>query len=414
MKTNLLQKNIPKGWGNYTLESLVDIYNGKTPLRSRNEFWDNGVIPWFTIEDLRRQGREISNTSQKITNEAVKKTGIKILPKNTVLICCTASVGECAFSTIELATNQQFNGLVVKNSKILNEKFLYYIISSFDSHIRSLAGTTTFGFVSVGKLGSVKVLIPTIFDQKKIAEILSSVDEEIKKVDDLISKTEELKKGLMTELFTKGIGHKKFKKTKIGVIPEDWGVVNLSEIGSNTIGLTYSPKDVVSDGGVLVFRSSNIFGNRIKYGDNVYVKKEIPNHLITKRGDILLCTRNGSRNLIGKNAYIDTESEGNSFGAFMSVYRTQYSKFVFQFFQSKFFKDQVNQYLGATINQITTKSLNSFLLPLPSMEEQDKITRILISFDEKLETNKKLKEKLIHLKKGLMSDLLSGKVRVIK
>lgn len=393
MKITLSQKNTPKGWTNSTIGIMCNVDYGTRVVKSR-------IIPG--VYDVYGGGGKTFSLNE-------------FNRENCVIVSRFAMSANCArkISGKFFLNDSGLSLSVVDTSKIVQDYVNYFLLAN-QKIIYSLGRGAAQKNLNIDDFKKIDILVPSLNEQKKIAEILSSVDEEIQKVDELILKTEKLKKCLVIELFTKGIGHKKFKKTKIGVIPEDWGVANLSEIGSNTIGLTYSPKDVVSDGGVLVFRSSNIFGNRIKYGDNVYVKKEIPNHLITKRGDILLCTRNGSRNLIGKNAYIDTESEGNSFGAFMSVYRTQYSKFVFQFFQSKFFKDQVNQYLGATINQITTKSLNSFLLPLPSMEEQDKITRILISFDEKLETNKKLKEKLIQLKKGLMSDLLSGKVRVIK
>ena len=88
----------------------------------------------------------------------------------------------------------------------------------------------------------------------------------------------------------------------------------------------------MTDGtGTLVLRSSNVQDGHISYEDNVYVNSDIPEHLKTKKGDILLCTRNGSRNLIGKCAFIDTNSVGHSFGAFMSVYRTKYSDFIFKY-----------------------------------------------------------------------------------
>ena len=95
-----------------TLEEICDIYNGSTPRRNIAEFWSNGTIPWFTVEDIRIQGRIITSTKQKITKTALDETSVKLLPENSILLCCTASVGEYALSKIELTTNQQFNGLV--------------------------------------------------------------------------------------------------------------------------------------------------------------------------------------------------------------------------------------------------------------------------------------------------------------
>jgi len=204
---------------------------------------------------------------------------------------------------------------------------------------------------------------------------------------------------------------KNILKKKLATIPKDWGVAELGKIGQSIIGLTYSPNDIVDHSGTLVLRSSNIVGNHIDYSDGVYVNKAIPEKLIVKEGDILVCARNGSRGLIGKNAYIDKISAGNSFGAFMSVYRTSSSPFVFQFFQSEPFRKQIYRNLGATINQITTKNLNEFIIPFPPLPEQKKIAEILGKWDDGIETVEKLIAAKKKLKKALMQQLLTGKKR---
>ena len=145
---------------------------------------------------------------------------------------------------------------------------------------------------------------------------------------------------------------KEYKQTEIGVIPEDWDVKNLGDIGDSIIGLTYTPRDVVSYG-KLVHRSSNIQNNRLSYNDNVYVNKTINENLILRENDILICVRNGSRDLIGKSALIKGKAVGETFGAFMSVFRSdEYQPFIFYLFLSNLVQRQINQSLGATINQI--------------------------------------------------------------
>lgn len=412
MKTDTTQRNIPNGWQERKLGDVCDIINGSTPKRSISEYWENGNIPWFTVDDIRSSGRIISKTNQSITDKALKETSVKLLPEDSVLLCCTASLGEVALTKIPLTTNQQFNGLVSKDKKSLFPYYLFYSAQKLGENLKSKSGKTTINFLSVGSLAKEKVLLPPIKEQQKIAEILGTVDEDIARTQEVIRATEKLKRGLMQQLFTRGIGHVKFKDTELGEIPAEWEAVKLGDIGINYIGLTYSPKNVTDNTGTLVLRSSNVQDGYISYGDNVYVDSDIPEHLITKKGDILLCTRNGSRNLIGKCAFIDANSAGHSFGAFMSVYRTKYSDFIFQVFLSDIFKNQINKFLGATINQITNSSLNSFIVPLPPVEEQNEIVKILSSVDERISVNKKLKAKLNLLKKGLMQDLLSGKVRV--
>jgi len=115
----------------------------------------------------------------------------------------------------------------------------------------------------------------------------------------------------------------------LGEIPSHWKVKKLKYLGEAIIGLTYSPDDVVDESeGTLVLRSSNIQNKKLAFEDNVYVRKEIPEKLRTQKNDILICARNGSRALIGKNALIDESAEGVSFGAFMSIFRSEYNSYL--------------------------------------------------------------------------------------
>ncbi len=118
----------------------------------------------------------------------------------------------------------------------------------------------------------------------------------------------------------------------IGEIPEGWEVKKLKYIGESIIGLTYQPSEVVQTPGILVLRSSNIQNRKLSLNDCVYVEKEIPEKLKVKKGDILICSRNGSRALIGKNITIEESIEGSTFGAFMTLFRTDKFKFISKYF----------------------------------------------------------------------------------
>lgn len=199
-----------------------------------------------------------------------------------------------------------------------------------------------------------------------------------------------------------------YKITEFGEIPSEWEVKKLKDLGNSVIGLTYSPDDLV-DGcnGTLVLRSSNIRNNRIVFDDNKYVNKDIQEKLIVKENDILICSRNGSKELIGKCALIDKKAEGSSFGAFMTVYRSKYNKYLFNVFTSYMFKRQIYNNLGATINQITTDNLNNFKIIVPTIKEQEKIASIISTVDEQIDNVDALIEKNKELKKGLMQTLFT-------
>lgn len=202
-----------------------------------------------------------------------------------------------------------------------------------------------------------------------------------------------------------------YKLTEVGIIPEDWEIKILGDVGSPIIGLTYSPKDI-SDLGILVLRSSNIKDNTLVFTDNVFVKMNLPDRVIVRKDDILICVRNGSRQLIGKCALITKKAEGMAFGAFMSVFRSKYNKFIFYLFQSDQIQRQINESMGATINQITNKDLISFKISFPTEKEQIIIANALSDIDTLINQLKKLIAKKQAIKTATMQQLLTGKTRL--
>ena len=202
-----------------------------------------------------------------------------------------------------------------------------------------------------------------------------------------------------------------YKQTEVGIIPEDWEVSALSEIGFPLIGLTYKPENVATEG-TLVLRSSNVQNGRLSFEDNVFVTSEVSERIHVKKGDILICVRNGSRNLIGKCAVIDFTSDKVTFGAFMSIFRTEMYSFIFQSFQSDILKRQIDNNIGATINQITNKNMAEFVIPLPPLPEQKAIAAALSDTDELIAGLEALVAKKRAIKQGAMQQLLTGRKRL--
>jgi restriction endonuclease, S subunit len=193
-------------------------------------------------------------------------------------------------------------------------------------------------------------------------------------------------------------------------LPSGWKVVKLGEIGKIVNGLTYSPENV-SNNGLLVLRSSNISDNSIVLNnDDVYVKG-ISKFNKTLENDILICVRNGSKNLIGKNALITEKYKDLAFGAFMAIFRSNYNLFLIHIFKTNTFFKQVKNDLGATINSINNGNLLNFKIPLPPLDEQKKIAEILSTWDEAINLTINLIESKKQFKKALMQNLLTAKIR---
>lgn len=169
--------DIPESWKWYRIGELFNIVNGFTPLKSNPEFWTDGDIPWFTFEDVHRQGRFISSTEKFITRKALAKNTERIVPADTVLLCCTASVGEYAYTKIPLTTNQQFNAFVVKEyyKNAVYPLYVFEYAKTLKGSLIDRAGKTTFNFVSVGKLSNMLIPLPPLAEQKRIVAKLEEI-----------------------------------------------------------------------------------------------------------------------------------------------------------------------------------------------------------------------------------------------
>ena len=153
-------------------------------------------------------------------------------------------------------------------------------------------------------------------------------------------------------------------------LPKGWTWCRLGELGETNIGLTYKPTDI-SEVGTAIMRSSNIQNGRMDYDDIVYVKIPVPDKSMLQMGDVLICARNGSRNLVGKTAIVD--KEGLAFGAFMAMFRSECNPYINAYFASPLFRENMDNPQTTTINQITQEMLKNTLFPLPPFDEQRRI-----------------------------------------
>jgi type I restriction enzyme S subunit len=311
-----------------------------------------------------------------------------------------SGVGTMVLSDAEYCISRQL--MAIRPKEWIGE-FLYYSLLQNAGAIAA-ASTGLIPGLSRSDIAEQHIPIPPLPEQRAIAAALTDADALIASLDALVAKKRALKQAVMQQLLT--------GKTRLPGFKGKWEMKRLGEIGEAIIGLTYKPSDVVKDG-LLVLRSSNVQDGRLRFDDNVYVSVAVPDRIIVKQGDILICVRNGSRELIGKSAKITTEAEGSTFGAFMAVFRTTLHPFIHHQLQSDVVKRQIHEHLGATINQITNKSLNSFEVPLPvEPEEQAAIATILSDMGADLAALEGKRDKACALKQGMMQELLTGRIRL--
>ena len=173
----LITELCPKGIEFKELDELFDIKNGYTPSKSKPEFWANGTIPWFRMEDIRRNGRILDDSIQHITPEAVKKG--RLFPANSIIIATTATIGEHALLTVDSLANQQFTFLSkkVNRSVEIDIKFMFYYGYVLGEWCRNNTNAASFASVDMKKFRKFKVPVPPLAIQEEIVKILDTFAE---------------------------------------------------------------------------------------------------------------------------------------------------------------------------------------------------------------------------------------------
>ncbi|RLG39701.1 MAG: restriction endonuclease subunit S [Thermoproteota archaeon] len=226
---------IPKDWSLRELEKLCHkIKAGGTPLTRIRDYWD-GDIPFVKIEDLTSSGKYLYSTKTTITKLGLEKSSAWLVPPGSILFAMYGSIGAVSINKIPVATNQAILG-IIPNQELIDTEFLYYVLKFLTPFFERCGLRTTQKNLAAYIVRRAKIPLPPLEEQKLIARILYSMDEAIRAVDASIAKYERLKKGLMQELLTKGIGHKEFKETEIGRIPKEWTIVKLQSVIVKTMG----------------------------------------------------------------------------------------------------------------------------------------------------------------------------------
>ncbi len=402
---------VPEEWSYEKLGKVCDIIGGGTPSRDVAEFW-KGIIPWVGPSQVANlKTMYISDADESISELGLKKSSAKLLPVGTVLMTSRATIGYPAINTVPMATNQGFQSLCCKGT-IFNQ-FLYQLIIFMRDELTKVAAGSTFLEVSSSTVKEFLIPVPPLSEQKKIAEILSSVDRSIEATEKLIAKLSDLKKALMQELFTKGIGHTRFKDSPLGRIPEEWDVQILNSLCTRIGDGIHGTPRYTNNSTFFFINGNNLSNGKIIITDSTkcvdkdeYLlhKKELDEQsiLLSINGTIgNLAFFQGENIMLGKSAaYINLKKDINKQFIYYQL-QTQYVKVFFD-----------SELTGTTIKNLSLKSIRETRLCLPPKKEQQQITSILWTNDKKIDKAQARLEKLRDMKKGLMQDLLTGKVRV--
>jgi len=396
--------NVPINWRSLEIgnKSICEIIMGQSPPSSSYNSVGNGQ-PFL-------QGKiEFGNIYPSPTIYC--SNPIKIAKKNDILVSVRAPVGNVNISASEVCIGRGLAAIRC-NPNVLLYLFLFYYIKFMSKKFESISSGSTFKAIRKNELDSFRVLIPPLPEQKKIAEILSTVDKAIDKVEEATEKTQRLKKGLMQELLIKGIGHKEFKETEIGRIPKEWEIKNFEDISVDFIsgGTPSTVNKKYWNGDIAWMTSAHISGREIINGQRYITKEGLKNSAtnLVPKDNLLVATRVG----IGKAAInrIDVAISQDLTGIIIDKEQAITDFLYWLLINNENKLKSLAQ--GSTIKGILREGLGKIKISIPSLPEQQKIAEILGRVDTRLELLRKRKERLEKIKKGLMQDLLTGRKRV--
>ncbi len=414
---------IPKEWDVVRLGEIAEVVSGfGFPIKYQGN--KDGKYPFIKVNDLNLAPKYISYSENFIDDTILETLKVKICPPNTIIfpkIGMSTYLNKFRILKIWGTFDNNVAGLISKN-EIEPEFLFYYLLEKID--LKRLAGQTAAPSIRKSTLEAITIALPPLPEQKKIAEILSTVDKAIEKVDEAIEKTERLKKGLMQELLTGRRntvdgrqGRREFKQTDtdIGRIPKEWEIKELKEV----VDINKESRDPTRE-----FPDKQFFyididsvenGRGIVRNAKAMVGKEAPSRArrLIHYNDVIMSM---VRPYLKAFAIVPREYDNQICSTGFAVLTCKEKILPLYLLYTLFSKPVIEQcnkmMVGGQYPALNSSQVEKIKLPLPPLPEQKKIAEILSTVDKRLELLRKRKEKLERVKKGLMDDLLSGRIRV--
>ena len=338
----LVAELCPDGVEYRPIEELFTTRNGYTPSKSNSSYWENGTVPWFRMEDIRENGGVLSEAMQSVHESALKKGGM--FPAGSIIVATSATIGEHALINVDFLCNQRFTVLILKDEfkNLLSPKFIYYYSFILDRWCLSNTTQSSFASVDMKRFKKFEFPVPPLEIQEAIVEILdkfTNLEAELEA--ELEARTlqyQYYRDSLFEALDCPRVPLDSFAKIKNGKTYKDFGAGNIPVYGSGGI-MTYVDRSSYDKPTVLIPRKGSL-------GNLFYLEEPFWNV------DTIFYTEIDEEQVI--------------------------PKFLYYFLKTAHLED-LNTAGG--VPSLTQKVLNKVLIPVPSLEEQQRIVDILDRFD---------------------------------
>ena len=359
-----------------TVEEIFHLKNGYTPSKSQKEYWENGTVPWFRMEDIRTNGRILNSAIQKVHESAIKG---KVFPANSIMMATTATIGEHALITVDYLSNQQLTNFTIKKEfqNLVDVKFAFYYFFIICEKAKKTVNNSSMPSVQMGELRKWLFPIPPLSVQTKIVQIL----------DTFTAITAELTAELAAELDMRNKQYQYYRdkllsENELAKVGFEWK--SLGEVGEFIRGKRFVKTDIIEFGTPCI-HYGEIYTHYDIWADKTrsYISPELAKNLrFARKNDVIIVSAGETVEDIGKGvAWLGEEPVVVHDACF--VFRSEINpKYVSYFLRTKSFHDQIKKHISyGKIASINSQGLSKAIIPIPPLAEQARIVAILDKFD---------------------------------
>ncbi len=417
---------IPIDWEINKVKHNFSFQTGFTPPSGKTEYYEDGNHIWVTISDLK--DKFVSDSVNKITDKAVEDLNPTFVPKGSLLYSFKLSVGRVAFNEVDCYTNEAIFSINSHDSIKLN--FFYYSLP--DQIIRN-ANENIYGAKILNQelIKNAHLIIPPTEEQTAIANYLdhktAEIDQQIADKKRLLELYEEEKTGIINEAVTKGLNPAAPMKDSgiewLGEIPKEWEVKNIKHLVSK-VGSGVTPSggaSVYQLSGIPLLRSQNIHFDGLRLDDVAYITNDIHdsmNNSKVKDGDVLLNITGAS---IGRVYFAESwlgEANVNQHVCILRPNVVIETKYLYYILRSNIGQEQIRrEQTGGGREGLNFEALKNFFIFSITLQEQQSIVNHIEVECARIDTKKKNTKQLIELLKeyreALISEVVTGKVKVV-
>jgi type I restriction enzyme S subunit len=385
------------GWVETYLGEIAEVIGGGTPSTSIAEYWDGDIV-WLTPTEITSQdGKVVSDSARKITDLGFKNSGAQMLPRDSVVLTSRASVGYVALAGKDLCTNQGFQSLIPKQSVLA--KFLMFWIQQNRAEFESRSAGSTFKEISKSNVKSIKLQLPSLLEQKRIVDLITSVDDYIESLQQKLGAAKKSRAAVLYELLAADGGN--------------WVETTLGEVADVIDPHPSHRAPAVDDNGIPFIG----IGDLRNTGDIDFAKaRRVSRDILEEhkarynRSDFLIGL--GRVASIGMVVRLPDENTEYVVSPTLAVINAKdvLGQFLFYLLEGPHSQEQFQRFKkGSTRESVGMQILRKIKVHIPPLPEQKRIVDIIKSMDDMLNSTSCALSESKKLRMGLLSDLLSGK-----